>query len=1044
VLNDLLRRQRLPNFTNPLMRAALSADLAEIKRLTEEHALSGPLEGSLPLIAVIRGQHAARLRAIEWLAANGADLNQTDLAGDTALHHACYLGDQQGADLLLTLHASVISINNDQHSPVAAAAAMGHWKLVAVLAKTGAEINPEHGMAPLHAAASSQRDDAEGVEFLIEAGADVNARGKLGRTALMGAAMVGNADIADALLQRGAKINLRDDFGNTALMEAARCGANAVLERFVFWHPETEHRDKPGRTALLVAIASRRADEDTVRRLMAMGANPEVDNREGRSAVELAVGNGRYRIARVLGADAGLAKEVEVGSGEQILETAEEPTTEQLPTKPTETPDDQTSSQTDLAWPSGELVAAEPTAGEPVVTELATPSADLPEPERLQPPWMPEQTADPDALESRSNQRPDERIQTVVDESGPSDADPNNADPNNVVSLAAEVARRESAGDLDTQDPVEVGDADDVADADSGPAELISAQEVKAQAIQHAEEFQSETLSSSEVPVDPKVAIELAQESPSADEQPAAAEPLDPDGFLDAIESADFDDLEQLQTQFSTPPSDELATAGLLKALAITRNSVAEWLLDSEVDINATNDQGHTPLALAFAQDTPDLDLIEALLKQQAQADFDPPVLHTLLQRCTGSSETEAQLCRVINKLSERGAKVDASDEHQRSPLHLAAKTHSAAVAQVLLHKGADPNALDQQNRSPLLTAVAGDSPHRFGVIRQLVRSGADPHLANRSGDTAIAVALDSGDQNLLKMLMMAEQPAPVAANAKIEDPDSALIEAAADGNLGRVKRLLGRELNINARDNNGCTALLRATGANHPTIVSTLLTAGANPAVPSDNGMTPLGVAVLGNHRESVRLLLDAQVEVDQRQQLELTPLMLAAAQWNARMVGLLMRAGADVNAADETGGTALMAAVQNAQLQSETEAAATTLRNLLDGGSSVVAKNDEGHNCLHLLLGVRADDLTQADPGTVQRLLHQLIEAGAEIDHQDLAGWSPLHACAAHGLVEPARELLTAGANRRARDINGLLASDLAAERGHHSLVELFRQST
>ena len=71
------------------------------------------------------------------------------------------------------------------------------------------------------------------------------------------------------------------------------------------------------------------------------------------------------------------------------------------------------------------------------------------------------------------------------------------------------------------------------------------------------------------------------------------------------------------------------------------------------------------------------------------------------------------------------------------------------------------------------------------------------------------------------------------------------------------------------------------------------------------------------------------------------------------------------------------------------------------------------------------------------------QLIEAGAEVDHRDLAGWSPLHACAAHGLIEPARELLTAGADRRARDINGLLATDLAAERGHPALVELFRHS-
>ena len=111
------------------------------------------------------------------------------------------------------------------------------------------------------------------------------------------------------------------------------------------------------------------------------------------------------------------------------------------------------------------------------------------------------------------------------------------------------------------------------------------------------------------------------------------------------------------------------------------------------------------------------------------------------------------------------------------------------------------------------------------------------------------------------------------------------------------------------------------------------------------------------------------------------------------------------------------------------------------IDAGAQVNAGNDEGHSTLLLLLGVRADDTGQADPGTLVRLARQLIDAGAAIDHQDLAGWSALHACAAHGLLEPARELLRAGANRRARDINGLLATDLANERQHSELVALFR---
>ncbi|HXD83072.1 MAG TPA: ankyrin repeat domain-containing protein, partial [Rudaea sp.] len=46
-------------------------------------------------------------------------------------------------------------------------------------------------------------------------------------------------------------------------------------------------------------------------------------------------------------------------------------------------------------------------------------------------------------------------------------------------------------------------------------------------------------------------------------------------------------------------------------------------------------------------------------------------------------------------------------------------------------------------------------------------------------------------------------------------------------------------------------------------------------------------------------------------------------------------------------------------------------------------------------------------------------LCERGARIDVQDERGVGPLHACAMHGLLLPARALLSAGADRARRDL-------------------------
>jgi len=126
------------------------------------------------------------------LLAAGANPNQLDEAGDTALH---------------------------------VAALQGHLDVVNALLEGGADANAKdaRGWTPIFKAAYNHELDcgfAPVVQALIDAGADVNARIFFGLTPLMLAAGGGEAAVCAALLAGGAEVKAANEGGITALMMA--------------------------------------------------------------------------------------------------------------------------------------------------------------------------------------------------------------------------------------------------------------------------------------------------------------------------------------------------------------------------------------------------------------------------------------------------------------------------------------------------------------------------------------------------------------------------------------------------------------------------------------------------------------------------------------------------------------------------------------------------------------------------------------------------------------------------------------------------------
>ena len=125
------------------------------------------------------------------------------------------------------------------------------------------------------------------------------------------------------------------------------------------------------------------------------------------------------------------------------------------------------------------------------------------------------------------------------------------------------------------------------------------------------------------------------------------------------------------------------------------------------------------------------------------------------------------------------------------------------------------------------------------------------------------------------------------------------------------VKRLLEAGADVNAKDNDGQTALMLASTNNRRDlrVASELLKAGADVNAKGNDGQTALMLASWVG-KEVVSELLKAGADVNAKDNDSWTALMLASRAGRTEVVDMLLKAGADMNAKDTHGQTALMLA--------------------------------------------------------------------------------------------------------------------------------------
>ncbi len=286
--------------------AAVLPDLRLLRALIARGVdLNNAEAGMTPLLAATRDSWHGRPDAVMTLLANGADPRATDAEGNTPLHFAARSSDPGVAALLRDAAAELEALNHDGLSPLGVACAAGNWRLARFLLERGARPEPVDGQPALLAAAGGEDDDPAGVLLLLKLKAKVDARNGAGRSALHEAARAGHAEIVDALLAGGATPAVADAGGCSPLHEAARGGHLDVLDRLLEKLPsggaaEVASQDGHGRNVLALACMAEGATPDLVRRLLALGIDPEQRDHDGKRPLDRAAEAGRWPLVVAL------------------------------------------------------------------------------------------------------------------------------------------------------------------------------------------------------------------------------------------------------------------------------------------------------------------------------------------------------------------------------------------------------------------------------------------------------------------------------------------------------------------------------------------------------------------------------------------------------------------------------------------------------------------------------------------------------------------------------------------------------------------------
>lgn len=319
---------------------ATSEGYLELLRLTLRHRALVDDKDSWHGTGLIRAAERGHALVVGELLGAGIDRDHVNRIGYQAIHEAVWFGEdtEAYATTVRVLAAGGVQLDrpsvDEGLTPLQMARQRGYRGLEHILdTVTSAVPPPDADQALLRAARAG---DADAVAIALRAGARIEARDRSGRTALLLAADRDRVAAARVLVAMGADPDALDDRHDTPLLVTGVTGSVAMLEallpadpdltivnrfgglspipaserghvdyvrRVVQTDVDLDHVNDLGWTALLEAVILGDGTSDyqqIVQILLAAGADPDIPDSAGVTALQHAQARGYRQIARLL------------------------------------------------------------------------------------------------------------------------------------------------------------------------------------------------------------------------------------------------------------------------------------------------------------------------------------------------------------------------------------------------------------------------------------------------------------------------------------------------------------------------------------------------------------------------------------------------------------------------------------------------------------------------------------------------------------------------------------------------------------------------
>ncbi|XP_016398403.1 ankyrin repeat domain-containing protein 50-like [Sinocyclocheilus rhinocerous] len=441
--------------------------------------------------------------------------------------------------------------------------------------------------------------------------------------------------------------------------------------------------------------------------------------------------------------------------------------------------------------------------------------------------------------------------------------------------------------------------------------------------------------------------------------------------------------------------SDREGRTPLIAAAYMGHKEAVEILLNAGANLNLADGDGRTALSVA-ALCVPSAaggrghgEVVSLLLERGADPEHKDTDGMTPLLLASYEGHEE-----VVELLLEAGANVDESPGSHPSaitPLLAAAALGHASTVNRLLFWGAAVDGIDGEGRTALCLAAAKGSVE---VVRALLDRGLDENHKDDLGWTPLHAAACEGHKSVCAILT--EQGSMARVGELDVEGRSPLILAAQEGHCSTVRLLLDRKSPIDHRAYDGHSALSAAALQGYREIVELLMRRGADTDVRDAEGRPLLYLLVLEGRLDMAILLIEkGGVPLESKDAEGRTALHVAAWRGDLEGIELLLKYGADPNARDLDGRPPLHSVAWRGH------AAAGRLLLRAKGLNVDLACKQQGATALSIA----------AQEGHAETVA-MLLEKGAEPDHVDRYGRSPVKVAGKQGNFTIVRLLESYGA--------------------------------